>query len=92
MRRNVGGEIGAPSLRLISTGSMRQETIAVHGGFGHDPATHAVVPPIHQTVAYEFDSADHGAALFDLEVEGYRYSRIANPTVDILEKRLAMRE
>ena len=71
---------------------MRQETIAVHGGFGHDPATHAVVPPIHQTVAYEFDSADHGAALFDLEVEGYRYSRIANPTVDILERRLAMLE
>jgi O-acetylhomoserine (thiol)-lyase len=71
---------------------MRQETIAVHGGFSHDPSTHAVVPPIHQTVAYEFDSADHGAALFDLEVEGYRYSRFANPTVDILERRLAMLE
>jgi O-acetylhomoserine (thiol)-lyase len=68
---------------------MRSETISIHGGFDHDPATKAVAPPIYQTVAYEFDSADHGAALFNLEVEGFRYSRIANPTVDILEKRVA---
>ncbi len=71
---------------------MRLETIAIHGGFGCDPTTHAVVPPIYQNVAYEFDSADHGAALFNLEAEGFRYSRIANPTVDILEKRINLLE
>jgi O-acetylhomoserine (thiol)-lyase len=71
---------------------MRLETIALHGGFRCDPATHAVSPPIYQNVAYEFDSADHGAALFNLEVEGFRYSRIANPTVDFLEKRVNMLE
>ncbi len=71
---------------------MRLETIALHGGFGCDPATRAVAPPIYQNVAYEFDSADHGAALFNLEVDGFRYSRIANPTVDILEKRVSLLE
>jgi O-acetylhomoserine (thiol)-lyase len=71
---------------------MRSETIAVHGGFDHDPTTKAVAVPIYQTVAYEFDSADHAAALFDLETEGYRYSRIANPTNAVLEKRVAQLE
>ena len=71
---------------------MRNETISIHGGFDHDPATKAVAAPIYQTVAYEFDSADHGAALFNLEVEGFRYSRISNPTTDILEKRVALLE
>ena len=69
--------------------ALRNETIAVHGGFDFDPTTRAVAVPIYQTVAYSFDSAEHGAALFDLEVEGYRYSRISNPTVAVLEKRLA---
>ena len=68
---------------------MRSETIAVHGGFDHDPTTKAVAVPIYQTVAYEFESADQAAALFDLESEGYRYSRIANPTNAVLEKRVA---
>jgi len=68
---------------------MRRETIAVHGGFDFDPATHAVAAPIYQTVAYAFDSADHGAALFNLEADGYRYSRISNPTTEILEQRVA---
>ena len=71
---------------------MRRETISIHGGFTFDPATKAVAPPIYQNVAYEFDSADHGAALFNLETVGFRYSRIANPTTDILEKRLALLE
>jgi O-acetylhomoserine (thiol)-lyase len=71
---------------------MKPETIALHGGFQCDPATHAVAVPIYQTVAYEFDSADHGAALFNLEAPGYRYSRISNPTTDVLEKRVAMLE
>ncbi|HEY5338816.1 MAG TPA: O-acetylhomoserine aminocarboxypropyltransferase/cysteine synthase family protein [Rhizomicrobium sp.] len=68
---------------------MRAETIAIHSGFDSDPTTHAVAVPIYQTAAYQFDSADHGAALFNLEEEGYRYSRISNPTVAVLEKRVA---
>ena len=67
---------------------MRNETIAIHAGYDPDPATKSVAVPIYQTVAYAFDSADHGAALFNLEAEGYRYSRIANPTTDVLEKRI----
>jgi O-acetylhomoserine (thiol)-lyase len=68
---------------------MHDETIAVHGGYEPDPTTKAVAVPIYQTVAYAFDSADHGAALFNLEIEGYRYSRIANPTSAVLEARIA---
>jgi O-acetylhomoserine (thiol)-lyase len=68
---------------------MRNETIAIHGGYDGDPATRAVAVPIYQTVAYAFDSADHAAALFDLEEEGFRYSRIANPTTAVLERRVA---
>jgi O-acetylhomoserine (thiol)-lyase len=68
---------------------MKRETIAIHGGFDSDPATKAVAVPIYQTAAYSFDSAEHGAALFNLEVEGYRYSRISNPTSDVLEDRVA---
>ena len=68
---------------------MRDETIAIHGGFGDDPTTKAVAVPIYQNVAYSFDSADHGAALFNLEQDGFRYSRISNPTVAVLEKRVA---
>ncbi len=71
---------------------MRSETISIHGGFVCDPATRAVAAPIYQNVAYEFESADQAAAMFDLEIPGYRYSRIANPTVDILEKRVALLE
>jgi O-acetylhomoserine (thiol)-lyase len=71
---------------------MKNETLAVHGGYETDPTTKAVAVPIYQTVAYEFDSADHGAALFNLEAEGFRYSRIANPTVAVLERRVAMLE
>jgi O-acetylhomoserine (thiol)-lyase len=68
---------------------MRNETIAIHGGYQPDPTTKAVAVPIYQTAAYAFDSADHGAALFNLEVEGFRYSRIANPTSAVLERRIA---
>ena len=71
---------------------MRNETIAIHGGYEVDPTTRAGAVPIYQTVAYAFDSADHGAALFNLETEGYRYSRIANPTTAVLEARLAKLE
>src|SRR5579864_3095977 len=71
---------------------VRNETIAVHGGYDVDPTTRAVAVPIYQTVAYAFDSAEHGAALFNLEVEGYRYSRISNPTNAVLERRVAALE
>jgi O-acetylhomoserine (thiol)-lyase len=71
---------------------MHTETIAVHSGYGADPTTKSVAVPIYQTVAYEFDSADHGAALFNLEVDGYRYSRIGNPTTTVLERRVAALE
>ncbi len=68
---------------------MRAETIAIHSGFDSDPATHAVAVPIYQTAAYVFDSADHATALFNLEEDGFRYSRISNPTVAVLEQRVA---
>ncbi|WP_407181756.1 O-acetylhomoserine aminocarboxypropyltransferase/cysteine synthase family protein [Bradyrhizobium sp. STM 3562] len=68
---------------------MRNETIAIHAGYDPDPTTKAVAVPIYQTASYAFDSADHGAALFNLEAEGFRYSRIANPTTSVLEKRIA---
>jgi len=71
---------------------VKRETIAVHGGYDVDPTTKAVAVPIYQTVAYAFDSADHGAALFNLEVEGYRYTRIGNPTTAVLERRVAALE
>jgi O-acetylhomoserine (thiol)-lyase len=71
---------------------MRLETIAVHGGYDVDPITKSVAVPIYQTVSYAFDSADHGAALFNLEVEGFRYSRISNPTTAVLERRVAALE
>src|SRR5712692_4299894 len=71
---------------------MRSETIAIHAGYETDPTTKAVAVPIYQTVAYEFDSAEHGAALFNLEVDGYRYSRISNPTNAVLERRVAALE
>jgi O-acetylhomoserine (thiol)-lyase len=71
---------------------VRRETIAIHGGFDIDPTTRAVAVPIYQTVAYAFDSAEHGAALFNLEVPGHRYGRISNPTNDVLEARVTALE
>ena len=71
---------------------MRNETLALHAGFDMDPATNAIAVPIYQTVAYGFDDADHAAALFNLEVPGYRYSRIGNPTNSVLEQRVAALE
>ncbi len=68
---------------------MKQETIAIHGGYEYDPTTKAVAVPIYQTVSYAFDSAEHAAALFNLEADGYRYTRIANPTTEVLERRVA---
>src|SRR5499426_1782931 len=71
---------------------MRSETIAIHSGYDVEPTTKAVAVPIYQTVAYAFDSADHGAALFNLEVDGFRYTRINNPTTAVLERRVSALE
>ena len=71
---------------------MKRETIAIHVGYDGDPTTKAVAVPIYQTVAFEFDDAAHGAALFNLEVQGNIYTRIGNPTNTVLEKRVAALE
>ncbi len=71
---------------------MKDETIAIHAGYQSDPTTKAVAVPIYQTVAYEFDNAQHGADLFNLAVPGNIYTRIMNPTADVLEKRVAALE
>ncbi|MDX8381732.1 MAG: aminotransferase class I/II-fold pyridoxal phosphate-dependent enzyme [Ghiorsea sp.] len=68
---------------------MKVETIAIHAGYETDPTTKSVAVPIYQTVAYEFDNAQHGADLFNLAVPGNIYTRIMNPTSDVLEKRVA---
>ena len=71
---------------------MKDETLSIHYGYETDPTTKAVTTPIYQTVAYEFDNAQHGADLFNLEVPGNIYTRIMNPTNDVLEKRMAALE
>jgi O-acetylhomoserine (thiol)-lyase len=71
---------------------MKRETIAIHAGYDGDPTTKAVAVPIYQTIAFEFDSAEHGAALFNLDVQGNIYTRIGNPTNTVLEKRVAALE
>ena len=68
---------------------MKDETIAIHAGYESEPTTHAVAVPIYQTVAYEFDDAQHGADLFNLAVPGNIYTRIMNPTQAVLEQRVA---
>jgi O-acetylhomoserine (thiol)-lyase len=71
---------------------MKPETLAVHAGYSPDPTTRAVAVPIYQTTSYAFDNTQHGADLFDLKVQGNIYTRIMNPTQDVLEKRLAALE
>ncbi|MGN8249426.1 bifunctional O-acetylhomoserine aminocarboxypropyltransferase/cysteine synthase [Pseudomonas sp. SMV7] len=71
---------------------MKLETLAIHAGFSHDPATRAVAVPIYQTTSFAFDDTQHGADLFDLKVAGNIYSRIMNPTNDVLEQRMAALE
>ena len=71
---------------------MKDQTLAIHAGFKSDPTTKAVAVPIYQTVAFEFDSAQHGADLFNLAVPGNIYTRIMNPTTDVLEQRCAQLE
>ncbi|WP_125075932.1 O-acetylhomoserine aminocarboxypropyltransferase/cysteine synthase family protein [Pseudoxanthomonas sp. SGT-18] len=76
----------------MSAPNWKPETLAVHAGYSPDPTTRAVAVPIYQTVAYAFDNTQHGADLFDLKVPGNIYTRIMNPTQDVLEQRLAALE
>lgn len=71
---------------------MKLETLAIHAGYSPDPTTKAVAVPIYQTTSYAFDSTQHGADLFDLKVPGNIYTRIMNPTNDVLEQRMAALE
>ena len=71
---------------------MKPETIAIHVGYSSDPTTKSAAVPIYQTTSYTFDDTQHGADLFDLKVPGNIYTRITNPTNDILEKRVAALE
>ncbi|CAJ0690409.1 O-acetylhomoserine aminocarboxypropyltransferase/cysteine synthase family protein [Ralstonia mannitolilytica] len=80
-----------PSLSTTAP-AWKLDTVAVHGGYSADPTTRAVAVPIYQTVAFAFDDTQHGADLFDLKVPGNIYSRIMNPTNDVLEKRIAALE
>ncbi len=76
----------------MSRSDWKFETLSVHAGYSPDPTTKAVAVPIYQTAAYAFDSAQHGADLFDLKVPGNIYTRIMNPTQDVLEQRIAALE
>ena len=89
--REVKSQLPSSGLERLMR-RMKRETIAIHAGYDGDPTTKAVAVPIYQTVAFEFDSAEHGAALFNLEVEGNIYTRIGNPTNTVLEKRVAALE
>ena len=71
---------------------MKPETIALHAGYDGDPATNAATTPIYQTTSYTFNDTQHGADLFNLAVPGNIYSRIMNPTCDVLEQRVAQLE
>ena len=74
------------------TDSTKPETIVLHAGWRRDEATTAVAVPIYQTTSYQFDSPDHAAKLFALEEFGNIYTRLMNPTTDVLEKRIAALE
>src|SRR6201993_5664880 len=72
--------------------SHKVETLALHAGWRADPATGSVAVPIYQTTSYQFQSAEHAANLFALKELGNIYTRIMNPTTDVLEKRVAALE
>ena len=76
----------------MSQAPQKPETLALHAGWRADPATGSVAVPIYQTTSYQFQSADHAANLFALKELGNIYTRIMNPTNDVLEKRVAALE
>ena len=71
------------------TGDFKFDTLSLHAGYTPDPRHGSAAVPIHQTTSYEFQDTEHAAALFNLEVGGHIYSRISNPTVAVLEQRVA---
>ncbi len=71
---------------------MKLESLALHHGYESEATTKAAAVPIYQTTSYTFDNTQHGADLFDLKVPGNIYTRIMNPTTDVLEQRLAAME
>ncbi|MDR1529799.1 MAG: aminotransferase class I/II-fold pyridoxal phosphate-dependent enzyme [Burkholderiales bacterium] len=71
---------------------MKLETLAIHAGYSPEPTTHSVAVPVYQTTSYSFDNTQHGADLFNLAVPGNIYTRLMNPTTDVLEKRVAALE
>jgi O-acetylhomoserine (thiol)-lyase len=71
---------------------MKLESLALHHGYVSEDSTKAAAVPIYQTTSYTFDNTQHGADLFDLKVPGNIYTRIMNPTTDVLEQRLAEME
>ena len=71
---------------------MKQETLAIHAGFNDDPTTNAVAVPIYQTTSYSFRDTQHGADLFNLAEPGNIYTRIMNPTNDVVEQRVTQLE
>jgi O-acetylhomoserine (thiol)-lyase len=77
---------------VVTVGSYRPETLALHAGWRADPATGAVAPPIYQTTSYQFQDTAHASRLFALEELGNVYTRIMNPTTDILEQRITALE
>src|SRR6478735_9782305 len=76
----------------MSSKPLHFETLQVHAGYDPEPTTHARQVPIYQTTSYVFNSTDHAANLFGLREFGNIYSRIMNPTCDVLEKRIALLE
>jgi O-acetylhomoserine (thiol)-lyase len=77
---------------MVEPDVYRFDTRALHAGQQPDPTTGSRAVPIHQTTSFVFDSVDHAAGLFNLEVSGHIYSRISNPTVAVLEERIAALE
>src|ERR1039458_10602801 len=76
----------------MSQAPLKPETLALHAGWRADPSTGSVAVPIYQTTSYQFQNADHAANLFALKELGNIYTRIMNPTNDVLEKRIAALE
>ena len=77
---------------MVEPDFYRFDTRALHAGQQPDPTTGSRAVPIHQTTSFVFDSVDHAAGLFNLEISGHIYSRISNPTVAVLEERIAALE
>lgn len=77
---------------MTDPGFLRFDTLSLHAGQQPDPTTGARAVPIYQTTSYSFDDTDHAAGLFNLEIPGHLYSRLSNPTVAVLEERLAALE